>query len=140
MPAAAQQTARRRHRRPRRRRGARSEVARPMIEVKVVDSLTLPDMALVRLTDPKGESVDIHPLQLGKDIEIKVGATGERATTSIFKGQIVAVEPEFTREGRASSRSAPTTRRTSSTASARRARSSRCRPATWSRRSPARPA
>ena len=45
------------------------------IEVKVVDSLTLPDMALVRLSDPKGDSVDSHPLQLGKDLEIKVAAT-----------------------------------------------------------------
>ena len=69
------------------------------IEVKVVDSLTLPDMALVRLVDPKGDSVDSHPLQLGKDLEIKVGATGDRATTRIFKGQIAAVEPEFTANG-----------------------------------------
>ena len=43
-----------------------------MIEMKVVDSLTLPDMALVRLKDPKGDAVDSHPLQLGKDLEIKV--------------------------------------------------------------------
>ncbi len=69
------------------------------IEVKVVDSLTLPDMALVRLADPKGDSIDSHPLQLGKDLEIKVGATGDRATTRIFKGQIAAVEPEFTAKG-----------------------------------------
>jgi phage protein D len=69
------------------------------IEVKVVDSLTLPDMALVRLVDPKGDSIDSHPLQLGKDLEIKVAATGDRATTRIFKGQIAAVEPEFTANG-----------------------------------------
>jgi phage protein D len=69
------------------------------IEVKVVDSLTLPDMALVRLSDPKGENIDSQPLQLGKDLEIKVAATGDRATTRIFKGQIAAVEPEFTANG-----------------------------------------
>jgi phage protein D len=69
------------------------------LEVKVVDSLTLPDMALVRLADPKGDRIDSHPLQLGKDLEIKVGATGDRATTRIFKGQIAAVEPEFTANG-----------------------------------------
>ena len=46
------------------------------IEVKVVDSLTLPDMALVRIADPKGDNVDSHPLQLGKDLEIKVGGDG----------------------------------------------------------------
>ena len=35
-----------------------------LIEVKVVDSLTLPDMALIRIADPKGENVDTQPLQL----------------------------------------------------------------------------
>ena len=70
-----------------------------MIEMKVVDSLTFPDMALVRLKDPTGDAVDSHPMQLGKDIEIKTSATGEPATTSIFKGQIAAVEPEFAKTG-----------------------------------------
>ena len=69
------------------------------LEVKVVDSLTLPDMALVRLSDPKGDKVDSHPLQLGKDLEIKASSKGAQATTSIFKGQIAAVEPEFTAKG-----------------------------------------
>jgi phage protein D len=68
-------------------------------EVKVVDSLTLPDMAVIRLTDPQGDNVDSHPLQLGKDIEIKFAATGDRSTTSVFKGQVAAVEPEFTAQG-----------------------------------------
>jgi phage protein D/phage baseplate assembly protein gpV len=70
-----------------------------MIEMKVVDSLTLPDMALVRLKDPTGDAVDSHPLQLGKDLEIKTSGKGEKATTSIFKGQIAAVEPEFGAQG-----------------------------------------
>jgi phage protein D len=70
-----------------------------VIEMKVVDSLTLPDMALVRLKDPSGDSVDSHPMQLGKDLEIKTAGKGEKATTSIFKGQIAAVEPEFGQQG-----------------------------------------
>src|SRR4051794_31837944 len=70
-----------------------------MIEMKVVDSLTLPDLALVRLKDPTGDAVDTHPLQLGKDLEIKASGKGEKATTSIFKGQIAAVEPEFGAQG-----------------------------------------
>jgi len=69
------------------------------LEVKVVDSLTLPDMAMVRLSDPQGEHIDNHPLQLGKTLEIKAAAKGERATQLIFKGQIAAVEPEFTAKG-----------------------------------------
>ncbi len=70
-----------------------------LIEVKVVDSLTLPDTALIRIADPKGENVDTQPLQLGKDIEIKASAMGDRATETIFKGQIAAVEPEFGAKG-----------------------------------------
>jgi phage protein D/phage baseplate assembly protein gpV len=68
-------------------------------EVKVVSSLQLPDMALVRLIDPKGEHVDSQPLQIGKTIEIKASAMGDRSTTSIFKGQVAAVEPEFGANG-----------------------------------------
>jgi phage protein D/phage baseplate assembly protein gpV len=70
-----------------------------LLEVRVRDTLALPDSAIVRLSDPKGENVDRHPLQLGKDIEIKAAATGDRATSSLFKGQIVSLEPEFTPEG-----------------------------------------
>jgi uncharacterized protein involved in type VI secretion and phage assembly len=70
-----------------------------VIEVKVVDSLQLPDMAMVRLRDPKGDSVDSQPMQLGKDLEIKTAGKGAQATTSIFKGQIAAVEPEFGQQG-----------------------------------------
>jgi phage protein D len=68
-------------------------------EVKVVDTLALPDMAVVKLLDPQGQEVDSQPFQLGAEIEIKAGATGDRSTTSIFKGQIAAVEPEFTKKG-----------------------------------------
>ncbi|RKQ91379.1 uncharacterized protein involved in type VI secretion and phage assembly [Solirubrobacter pauli] len=70
-----------------------------LTEVKVVDSLTLPDMALIRITDQKGENIDSNPLQLGAKIEIKAGQMADRATASIFKGQIAAVEPEFTPQG-----------------------------------------
>ncbi|MDA0173871.1 VgrG-related protein [Solirubrobacter taibaiensis] len=68
-------------------------------EVKVIDSLTLPDMALVRITDLKGENIDANPLKLGAKIEIKAGDKGANTTESIFKGQIAAVEPEFTPQG-----------------------------------------
>jgi phage protein D len=68
-------------------------------EVKVTNSLTLPDMAMIKLTDPQGQHVDDHPLQIGKSLEIKAGAIGDPTTSRIFKGQIVAVEPEFTAKG-----------------------------------------
>jgi len=68
-------------------------------EVKVVNSLHLPDMALVRLIDPHGENVDRQPLKLGTEIEIKAAAMGDFSTTSIFKGQVATIEPEFTARG-----------------------------------------
>ena len=68
-------------------------------EVKVVDTLALPDMAVVKLLDPQGENVDTQPFQLGAEIEVKAAAIGDRSTASIFKGQIAAVEPEFTKKG-----------------------------------------
>jgi phage protein D len=70
-----------------------------LIEVKVVDSLTLPDMALIRIADPKGENVDTQPMQIGKTLEVKVSSIGDRATASIFKGQVATVEPDFGKSG-----------------------------------------
>ena len=74
-------------------------MARRDDEIKVVDTLALPDMAVIKLIDAKGENVDSHPLQLGVEIEIKMAAIGDRSTKSVFKGQIAAVEPEFTNRG-----------------------------------------
>ena len=71
-----------------------------MIEMKVVDSLTLPDMALVRLKDPTGDAHRQPPAaarQGPRDQGLR--RQGEQATTSIFKGQIAAVEPEFGQQG-----------------------------------------
>jgi phage protein D len=68
-------------------------------EVRVVDSLTLPDTALIRITDLKGENVDSSPLKLGAKLEIKAGKLNATAPETIFKGQIAAVEPEFTPQG-----------------------------------------
>src|ERR1044072_5082348 len=68
-------------------------------EVKVVDSLTLPDMALIRITDKKGDKIDGSPLQVGKKLEVKMAAQEARATVSVFKGQIASVEPDFTPTG-----------------------------------------
>ncbi|HEX6022665.1 MAG TPA: VgrG-related protein [Solirubrobacter sp.] len=70
-----------------------------LVEVKVVDSLMLPDMAVVRIADPNGENVDSHPLQLGVDLEIKASSADALSTQSIFKGQIASVEPEFSQAG-----------------------------------------
>src|SRR3954447_4538101 len=71
----------------------------PLSDVKVTDSLTLPDTALVRSADLKGDNVDGNPLVVGAKLEIKFGAMDANATASVFKGQITTVEPEFTPSG-----------------------------------------
>src|SRR3954451_22442818 len=68
-------------------------------DVKVTDSLTLPDTALVRIADLKGDNVDANPLVVGAKLEVKFGAMDGNATASVFKGQITTVEPEFTPSG-----------------------------------------
>ena len=97
-------------------------------------------MALIRLTDPKGEN-DRQPPAAARQGPRDQGrrATGDRVDDVDLQGPDRLRRAGVHARRAASSRSAPTTRRTSSTASARRAPSSRCRPRTWSRRSPARP-
>jgi phage protein D len=65
-------------------------------EVKVIDSLTLPDVAHIRIDDTKGENIDTHPLKLGSKLKIKMAAETDAELTLVFSGQIAAVEPEFT--------------------------------------------
>jgi phage protein D/phage baseplate assembly protein gpV len=66
-----------------------------LLEVQVRDNVLLPDTAVVRLRDPDGELIDSHPFKLGGALEIKLGARGDSTVTSVFKGEIVALEPEF---------------------------------------------
>jgi uncharacterized protein involved in type VI secretion and phage assembly len=72
-----------------------------MLEVRVRDTLLLPSSATIRVADPKGENIDtlFETLGIGKDIEVKTSSTGSTATKSIFKGQVVAFEPEFGAKG-----------------------------------------
>jgi phage protein D/phage baseplate assembly protein gpV len=67
-----------------------------LLDVTVRDNLLLPDFALVRLRDPQAEYIDTHPLTVGSELEIKLGAAEENIEETLFKGQIVALEPEFT--------------------------------------------
>jgi phage protein D/phage baseplate assembly protein gpV len=67
-----------------------------LLEIQVRDNLLLPDTAVVRLRDPDGTYIDSHPLQVGAALEVKLGARGDSGVTSVFKGEIVALEPEFT--------------------------------------------
>jgi len=75
------------------------EMASNLVEARVSDSLALPSSALVRITDPAMSLVDHALFRPGKEIEIKMGGADEPATKPVFKGEIVAYEPEFTEQG-----------------------------------------
>ena len=65
-----------------------------LLDVQVRDSLLVPDTAVVRVRDPEGKDVDGH-FSLGDEIEVSFGAADEDTLRSVFKGEIVALEPEF---------------------------------------------
>ncbi len=71
-----------------------------LTEVQVCDHLLLPDTATVRLTDPGGEDADRHPFDVGTSLEVLAGGLEDGTTTSVlFRGEVVALEPEFTERG-----------------------------------------
>ena len=75
------------------------ELREALTEVRVRDTLALPSSAVVRFIDPRGERVDDTLFALGAQLEVKTGAIDDRSATSIFKGELVAFEPEFTQDG-----------------------------------------
>ena len=106
-----------------------------MIEVKVVDSADAARHgAGPAHATRRARTIDSHPLQLGKDIEIKAAATGRPRDDVDLQGPdrggrarvhaagLRDLDPRLRQGAQAQPRSA------------RRARSSRCRPRTWSRK------
>jgi hypothetical protein len=72
-----------------------------LVEARVRDTLALPDAATIRITDPKGENVDalMSLFKIGGEIQIKTSAAQDKAKSLIFKGDVVAFEPEFGNSG-----------------------------------------
>lgn len=68
-------------------------------EVRVEDNLTLPDAFLLRISDPGLKHIDTHPLEVGTEIEIRIGSPDAKLLTPLITGQITAVEPEFRADG-----------------------------------------
>ncbi|MGI8633133.1 MAG: VgrG-related protein [Solirubrobacterales bacterium] len=75
------------------------QMAAQLLEVRVQDSLTLPDAFLLRLGDPELEHVDSGPFDVGAEVEILFAAPDAATLTSLIKGQITTSEPEFGPEG-----------------------------------------
>ena len=71
------------------------EVMKQLLDVTVRDSLLLPDTALVRFRDPKGTLVGDRQWTVGGTLEVKFARTEGEQLVTTFKGEIVAIEPEY---------------------------------------------
>lgn len=69
-------------------------------EIKITDWLRLPDVCTLAVGYPLDEHgtfrlLDSSKFKVGAQLEVKLGSTDERTTQTIFKGEIVTVEPDF---------------------------------------------
>jgi phage protein D/phage baseplate assembly protein gpV len=64
-------------------------------EIRVVDHLRLPDVCTVSIQFPKAEGIDSQPFEIGKQIEVRLGAREKEAPETLFKGDVVSLEPIF---------------------------------------------
>jgi phage protein D/phage baseplate assembly protein gpV len=64
-------------------------------EIRVVDHLRLPDVCTVSVQFPKAEGIDSQPFEIGKKLEVRLGAREKEAPETLFKGDVVSLEPVF---------------------------------------------
>jgi uncharacterized protein involved in type VI secretion and phage assembly len=71
-------------------------------EIKITNWLRLPDVCTLQIGYPAGDGggapyqvLDDSKLEIGKQLEVKMGSMGETTTQSLFKGEIVTLEPDF---------------------------------------------
>jgi uncharacterized protein involved in type VI secretion and phage assembly len=64
-------------------------------EIRVVDHLRLPDVCTVSVTFPKADGIDTQPFGIGKQIEVRLGALEQQAPETLFKGDVVSLDPVF---------------------------------------------
>jgi uncharacterized protein involved in type VI secretion and phage assembly len=76
------------------------DVGKRVREVRILSYLRLPDMCTLSIVYQKGKEgedqpIDSHPFDIGKSLEVKLGARDQLTTTSLFKGQVVSQELNF---------------------------------------------
>jgi uncharacterized protein involved in type VI secretion and phage assembly len=71
-------------------------------EIKITNWLRLPDVCTLQVGYPAGtgggapfDVLDGSTLDIGKELEVRMGSMGETTTQSLFKGEIVTLEPDF---------------------------------------------
>ncbi len=70
-------------------------VGQRLVEARIQENLRLPDACLLRFSDPNLKTIDQFPIQIGSEIEVLLSAIDATSLTSIFKGKVVSLEPEF---------------------------------------------
>ncbi len=66
-----------------------------LVEIRLQENLRLPDACLLRFTDPSLETIDSFPIKIGSQIEVLLAGDDDTSLTSVFKGMITSLEPEF---------------------------------------------
>jgi phage protein D len=76
------------------------QLSRRVREVRVQNFVRLPDICTLIAVFQKGhpgqdEPIDQHPFGIGKKLEIRLGARESLTTSTLFRGDIVTLEPKF---------------------------------------------
>lgn len=75
------------------------KVLQKLIEVRIQENLMLPDSFLMRISDPDMKQVDSSVYEIGAEVEILLASAHEGTLQPVFKGQVTALEPEFSSGG-----------------------------------------
>jgi phage protein D/phage baseplate assembly protein gpV len=75
------------------------KVVQKLIEVRIQENLMLPDSFLMRISDPDMKQVDSSVYEIGAEVEILLASAQEGSLQPVFKGQVTALEPEFSAGG-----------------------------------------
>jgi phage protein D len=75
------------------------DTAMAIIEVRVDQGLRLPDRCSLRISDPEFELIDRAAFPLGARLQASFTAPDNRELVSLFDGEVVALEPEYTLDG-----------------------------------------
>ncbi len=75
------------------------QVGQNLVEARIQENLRLPDACSLRFSDPGLKTVDNFPIQIGNEIEVLLAGTDATSLTSVFKGTVTSLEPEFSHGG-----------------------------------------
>ena len=64
-------------------------------EIRIVDYLRLPDVCTINVSFPKADGIDSQPFTIGKQLEVRLGAREKQAAQTLFKGDVVSLDPVF---------------------------------------------